>query len=83
MHHNTNSRKVILITKKCNYSAFTVCVFTQTHTHIHTCGARTVVAHCLLSMSNSMGGQSMDLLKGQSRDRGGSMSLYYDIRGKF
>ena len=44
-----------------------MCVFT------HTCGTRTVVA-CLIGGPNSLGGQS--------RERGGNLSPYYEIRGK-
>ena len=41
-----------------------VCVFT------HTCGARTVVAHCLIGGPNSLGGQS--------RERGVNLAPYDD-----
>ena len=38
----------------------TVCVFTHKHTQTHTCGARTVVAHCLIGGPNSLGGQGRE-----------------------
>ena len=60
--HNTNSRTVIQITKKCTTLALH-CVYS----HTHTCGARTVVAHCLIGGPNSLGGQG--------RERGGAYSL--------
>ena len=41
MRHNTNSRTVIQITKKCTTLALQ-CVYS------HTCGTRTVIAHCLI-----------------------------------
>ena len=45
MCHNTNSRTVIQITKKCTTLTVRVFTHTHTHTHTHTRGARTVVAH--------------------------------------
>ena len=68
MRHNTNSRKVIQITKKCTMLAL-LCVYS------HTCGTRMVIAHCLMGGPNS--------LAGQSRERGDNLSPYEDIQGKF
>ena len=46
---------------------------THTHTHTHTCGACTVVAHCLIGRPNSLGGQD--------RERGGNFAPYDEIWG--
>ena len=43
--------------------------------NIDPCGARMVVAHCLILGPNSLGWQG--------RERGGGISPYDDIRGKF
>ena len=49
--HNTNSRTVIQISKKCTTSELQ-CVYSHTHRHTHTHtqtrGARKVVGHCLI-----------------------------------
>ena len=58
--HNTNSRTVIQITKKCPTLALQ-CVYSHARTN-----TRTVVAHCLIGGPSSLGGPS--------RERGGNMS---------
>ena len=47
-----------------------VCVFT----HKHVCGARMVVAHCLIGGPNSLGRQG--------GERGGNLAPYDDIWGR-
>ena len=66
--HDTNSRTVIQIIKECS-TALAYNSVCNTHTH----GAHTV-AHCLIGKPTSLGGQS--------RERGGNLSPYYEIMEK-
>ena len=51
---------------------YNTCVQPCVYSHTHTCGARAVVTHCLIGGPTSLGGQS--------GERGGNISPYYEIR---